>query len=92
MDSIATVSTPHSASQSARRYKSAVNAANSRTGCSQLFSGTDTKWLLAPTSTPAAPKFTRESSAGRRSRLLAAFTAGLALQLYVLIVPSAITM
>ena len=92
MDSIATVSTPHSASQSARRYKSAVNAPNSRTGCSQLFSGTATKWLPAPTSTPAAPKFTRDSSAGRRSRLLAAFTAGLALLLLVLIVPSAITM
>ena len=66
VDSMAKVSTPHSASQSAKRYRSAVNASNSRTGCSQRPSGTATKWLLAPTSMPAAFRFTRDSSTDRR--------------------------
>ena len=87
---MATVSTPHFSSQSAIRYRSAVKEANSRTGCSQRPSGTATKWLPAPTSTPAAFRFTRDSSAGRLSRLPGAWTADLALLLYLLIVLSAI--
>ena len=39
-------------------------------------SGTATKWLPDPTSIPAASRFTRDSSAGRRSRLLPVFLAG----------------
>ena len=87
---MATVSTPHSSSQSAIRYMSAVKEANSRTGCWQRPSGTATKWLPVPTSSPAAFRFTRDSSEGRLSRLLEALTADLALLLYVLIVVSAI--
>ena len=68
-DSMTKVSTPHSDSQSARRYRSAVKAANSCTGCSARSAGTATKWLLASTSTPAASRFTWDSSAGRRSRI-----------------------
>ena len=37
-----TVSTPHSVNQSARRYRSAVKASNSRTGCSARSAGTAT--------------------------------------------------
>ena len=67
VDSMTTVSTSLSASQSARRYKSAVKAANSSTGCSARSWGTATKWLVAPTSMPAAFRFTWDSCAGRRS-------------------------
>ncbi len=61
---MATVSTPHSVSQSARRYRSAVKASNSCTGCSARSAGTATKWLVAPTSTPAAFRFSWDSPAG----------------------------
>ena len=64
VDSMTTVSTPHSVSQSAKRYKSAVKAANSSTGCSARSWGTATKWLVAPTSMPAAFRFTWDSPAG----------------------------
>ena len=63
-----TVSTPHSFSQSARRYRSAVKAAYSRTGGSARSADTAVKWLVAPTSMPAAFRFNWDSSAGRRSR------------------------
>ena len=59
-----TVSTRHSASQSAKRYRSAVKAANSRTGSSTRSAGTATKWLVAPTSMPAAFRFSRDSPSG----------------------------
>ena len=42
VDSMTTVSTPHSASQSAKRYRSAVKASNSRTGGSSWSAGTAT--------------------------------------------------
>ena len=70
------VSTPHSPSQSARRYRSAVKAANSRTGGWARSGDTATKWLVAPTSMPAAFRFTWDSSAGRRSRSGVAFSSG----------------
>ena len=69
MDSITTVPTPHSAIHSARRYRSAVKASNSRTGCSVRSAGTATKWLVAPTSMPAAFRFNRDSPAGSASLL-----------------------
>ena len=87
---MATVSTSHSSSQSAIRYISAVKEANSRTDGSHRLSGTATKWLLAPTSTPAAFRFTRDNSAGRPSPRLPAFLDGLDLSLCALIIPSAI--
>ena len=59
-----TVSTRHSSSQSAKRYRSAVKAANSRTGASARSEGTDTKWLVAPTSMPAAFSFSWDSPSG----------------------------
>ena len=64
VDSMTTVSTPHWASQSARRYRSAVKASNSRTGCSARSAGTATKWLVAPTSMPAAFRFSWDSPSG----------------------------
>ena len=59
VDSMTTVSTPHSVNQSARRYRSAVKASNSRTGCSARSAGTATKWLVAPRQCPP-----RSGSAG----------------------------
>ena len=59
-----TVSTPHSDSQSAKRYRSVVKASNSRTGCSARSAGTATKWLVAPTSMPAAFRFSWDSPSG----------------------------
>ena len=59
-----TVSTPYSDSHSARRYKSAVKAANFCTGCSARSAGTATKWLVAPTSMPDAFRFSWDSPAG----------------------------
>ena len=59
-----TVSTPHSVNQSARRYRSAVKASYSRTGCSERSAGTATKWLVAPTSMPAAFRFSWDSPDG----------------------------
>ena len=85
---MATVSTPHSVNQSARRYRSAVKASNSRTGCSQRSSGTATKWLLAPTSMPAAFRFTWDKCPVRRCRP-PTFPAGFAPLSGVLIIPSA---
>ena len=64
VDSMTTVSTRHSSSQSAKRYRSAVKAANSRTGSSARSEGTATKWLVAPTSMPAAFRFSRDSPSG----------------------------
>ena len=64
VDSMTTVSTPHSVSQSAKRYRSAVKASNSCTGCSARSAGTATKWLVAPTSMPAAFRFSWDSPAG----------------------------
>ena len=61
---MATVSTPHSVSQSARRYRSAVKASNSCTGCSARSAGTATKWLVVPTSMPAELRSSWDSSAG----------------------------
>ena len=81
-----TVFTPHSASQSAKRYRSAVKAANSRTGGSARSTDTSTKWLLAPTSMPAAFRFTWDNSAGRRSRSTAVWLAGVALLWRVVII------
>ena len=59
-----TVSTRHSTSQSAKRYRSAVKAANSRTGSSTRSAGTATKWLVAPTSMPAAFRLSWDSPSG----------------------------
>ena len=70
------------------RYKSAVIESNSRTGCSHGPSGTATKSLPAPTSTPATFRFTWDSSAVRLSRLTEALTADLTLLLRVLLVAS----
>ena len=64
VDSMTTVSTRHSTSQSAKRYRSAVKAANSRTGSSTRSAGTATKWLVAPTSMPAAFRFSWDSPSG----------------------------
>jgi len=65
VDSIATVSMPHSASQSARRSSSPVKLRNSRTGSSSRSGGTATKWLALPMSMPAALGWVRASGAAR---------------------------
>src|SRR5216684_9331733 len=54
VDSMATVSTAHAESHSAKASRSSVKALNSRTGWSSRSGGTATKWLAEPTSIPAA--------------------------------------
>ena len=56
-----------------------MKASNSCTGCSARSAGTATKWLVAPTSIPAAFRFSWDSPAG------------FALLWPVLIIPSTIT-
>ena len=59
VDSIATVSTSHAVSQSARSMSACVKLLNSRTGCSARSGGTATQWLPDPMSIPAALRCTR---------------------------------
>ena len=80
------ISAPHSASQSARRYRSDVKAANSCTGGSARLAETAMKWLLAPTSMPAVFRFAWDNSAGRRPRSAVAWLAGFALLWRVFII------
>jgi hypothetical protein len=54
VDSIATVSTPHASSQSAKQLRSVVKLENSRTGSSSRSGGAATKWEALPMSMPAA--------------------------------------
>src|SRR5204863_5562981 len=53
---------------SASRYRSPVNAANSRTGSASRSAGTATQWEAAPTSRPAALAFTGGSAPGGDGR------------------------
>ena len=63
-----------------------MKAANSCTGGSARLADTATKWLLAPTSMPAAFRFTWDNSAGRRSRSAVVWLAGFALLWRVFII------